>query len=422
MGTSRDDLTDATTTSTSMGSATGSARRSPWRVDDPVRWDEDAFGRRSLSRLTVDRDAARRREPDLVARLAADPATRLVLVDARGRVALDVPASHPDLPENGLTPPSWPVDARPDEPAHDVVEGADTGEEEQERADLRTGFQERPDRPRPHLAPLTAADVDATGLESFYLGSEPAEAPAAGAARTSWLAVVVPAENTEPDDAEGASRPHPDLARALDRHPLSALRAVGDELTAHDAGLATPAAALAAWHARNRYCPSCGSRTEAVEAGWARRCTGCGALQFPRTDPAVIMAVTDDADRIVLVHGAAWDPGRYSTVAGFVEAGEAAEAAVVREVWEETRLRVESVEHVATQPWPFPRSLMLGYRARLAPGEHAARPDEEEVTGALVLSRAELAAAIETGDVVLPGPTSIARMLIEDWYGEEARG
>lgn len=420
MSTSRNDLTDAAATST----PTSALRRSPWRVDEPERWDEDAFGRRSLSRLTVDRDAARRREPGLLNSLAVDPATRLVLVDARGRVALDVPASHPELPENGLTPPSWPVDAlptgTPGAATHDVVEGADTGEEEQERQDQRTGFQDRPARPRPHLAPLTATDVDPTGLETFYLGSEPGDG-----AGTSWLAVVVPADGAaaaEPDDAEGASRPHPDLADALERYPLSALRAVGDELTAHDAGLATPAAALAAWHARNHYCPSCGSRTDPVESGWARRCTGCGALQFPRTDPAVIMAVTDDADRIVLVHGAAWDAGRYSTVAGFVEAGEAAEAAVVREVWEETGLRVASVEQVATQPWPFPRSLMLGYRARLAPGEHVARPDQEEVTGALVLSRAELAAAVEAGDVVLPGSTSIARMLIEDWYGEEIRG
>ena len=152
-----------------------------------------------------------------------------------------------------------------------------------------------------------------------------------------------------------------------------------------------------------------------------RRCAGCGALDFPRADPAVIMAVTDDADRIVLVHGARWDPGRYSTVAGYVEAGESGEAAVVREVAEETGLRVASVELVASQPWPFPRSLMLGYRARLAPGERLARPDGEEVTDAVVLSRSELDDALAAGTVVLPGPTSIARMLIEDWYGGPIR-
>ena len=165
----------------------------------------------------------------------------------------------------------------------------------------------------------------------------------------------------------------------------------------------------------------CGARTTADQAGWARRCTACGTIDFPRTDPAVIMAVTDDIGRIVLVHGARWDTGRYSTVAGFVEAGESGEAAVVREVAEETGLRVESVELVASQPWPFPRSLMLGYRARLAPGEHLVRPDGGEVTDALVLSRTELDEALAAGTVVLPGPASIARMLIEDWYGGPIR-
>ena len=208
-----------------------------------------------------------------------------------------------------------------------------------------------------------------------------------------------------------------ELADLLARYPLSALRAVGQDLSAHDAGLATPAVALAAWHARARFCTMCGARTTADQAGWARRCTACGTIDFPRTDPAVIMAVTDDIGRIVLVHGARWDTGRYSTVAGFVEAGESGEAAVVREVAEETGLRVESVELVASQPWPFPRSLMLGCRARLAPGKDQPRPDGQEVVEARLVSRDELTAAADDGSILLPGPTSIARLLIEDWYG-----
>ncbi|SHE23811.1 NAD(+) diphosphatase [Actinomyces glycerinitolerans] len=350
---------------------------------------------RSLSRATTDRDASRRSQPGLIAALAADPATRLLLVDARGRIALDAPAIGANLPDDGLTP------AAP----HD-----------RDASVWRSGRTASSDA-RPRLAPLTAADLDVTGLTCFYLGREQGTGTgdAAGAA---WLAVVVPTDDvTSPTDAEGAGHPHPALSAVLDRYPLSALRAVGADLDAHDAGLATPASALAAWHARSGFCPLCGGRTQIVQAGWARRCTSCGALDFPRTDPAVIMAVTDDADRIVLVHGATWDHHRYSTVAGFVEAGEAAEAAVVREVAEETGLKVAGVEFVASQPWPFPRSLMLGYRARLAPGEHLARPDGAEVTDAVVLSRAELTDAIAAGTVVLPGPTSIARMLIEDWYG-----
>ena len=292
------------------------------------------------------------------------------------------------------------------------------------------------------MPPLSAADLDVTGLLTCYLGREapapgpgpdpapgpgPDPAPGPGPAsdpasdrRPAWIAVVVPPEDApgaEPDDAEGAARPRTDLAALLERYPLSALRAVGSDLSARDAGLAAPAVALAAWHARAGYCPRCGARTRPVQAGWARRCTGCAALSFPRTDPAVIMSVTDDADRLLLVHGSRWDAGRYSVVAGFVEAGECAEAAVVREVAEETGLRVARVEHVATQPWPFPRSLMLGYRARLADGERLPRPDGDEVTDAVMLSRAELARAVAAGRIVLPGPTSIARMLIEDWYG-----
>ena len=363
---------------------------------------EDAYGRRSLSRSTTDRDAARRAEPHLLDDLAADPATRLVLVDARGRVALDVPAVHPDLPEDGLTPPA------PSDRDHDVWQPAD------------------PAARRPRLALLTAADLGGgapsalAGLTTIYLGRETGTGTG-DAAGASWLAVVVPDAPAGPTDAEGADRAYREVTGLLERHPLSALRAVGHALSAHDAGLATPAVALAAWHARARFCSVCGGRTTVGQAGWVRRCSGCGALDFPRADPAVIMAVTDDADRIVLVHGARWDPGRYSTVAGYVEAGESGEAAVVREVAEETGLRVETVEFVASQPWPFPRSLMLGYRARLAPGEHLAHPDGEEVTDALVLSRAELDDALGTGAVVLPGPTSIARMLIEDWYGGPIR-
>ena len=388
------------------------SRTRPIRSAAPLkneRDEEDGYGRRSLSRSTTDRDASRREEPELLARLAADPATRLVVVDARGRIALDAPAMHPDLPEDGLTPPA-PSD-------RDVWEKDD------------------PAAPRPRLAPLTAADLGVgvagapqasgaptalAGLTTIYLGRESGTGTG-DAAGDSWLAVVVPDAPEGPADAEGADRAHRELFGLLERYPLSALRAVGHTLNAHDAGLATPAVALAAWHARARFCTVCGGRTTADQAGWVRRCTACDALDFPRADPAVIMAVTDDADRIVLVHGARWEAGRYSTVAGYVEAGESCEAAVVREVAEEAGLRVASAELVTSQPWPFPRSLMLGYRARLAPGEHLAHPDGEEVTDALVLSRDELDDALASGTVVLPGPTSIARMLIEDWYGGPIR-
>ena len=360
----------------------------------------------ALSRSATDRDAERRSEPGLLERLAVDPETRLLLVDARGRVALTGPAVHPDLPDDGLTPPSL-----IGSPGATAWEGPGT-RSGWSLPDLRAGYLGA-------SAPTCASD-----LTVLYMGRELSDdgAPAG----PSWIAVVVPPALEVPDapeppatgsDAEGIVVDHPDLRRLLERYPLSALRAMGAQMTARDAGLATTATALAAWHARSAYCPSCGGRTSIIEAGWARRCSDCATVHFPRTDPAVIMTVVDASDRLLLVRGATWAPRRYSVVAGFVEAGESVEAAVAREVWEETGLRVAEVEYVASQPWPFPRSLMLGCRARLAPGKDQPRPDGQEVVEARLVSRDELTAAADDGSILLPGPTSIARLLIEDWYG-----
>ena len=359
----------------------------------------------ALSRSATDRDAERRSEPGLLERLAADPDTRLLLVDARGRVALTGPAIHPDLPDDGLTPPSL-----IGSPGATAWEGPGT-RSGWGLPDLRVGYLGA-------SAPTRCPD-----LTVLYMGRELADAAAPGPA---WIAVVVPQALEVPDapeppatgsDAEGTAVDHPDLRRLLERYPLSALRAMGAQMTARDAGLATTATALAAWHARSAYCPGCGGRTAIIESGWARRCSDCATVHFPRTDPAVIMAVTDTSDRLLLVRGATWAPRRYSVVAGFVEAGESVEAAVAREVREETGLRVADVEYVASQPWPFPRSLMLGCRARLAPGEDRPRPDGQEVVEARLVSRDELTAGADDGSILLPGPTSIARLLIEDWYG-----
>jgi len=193
------------------------------------------------------------------------------------------------------------------------------------------------------------------------------------------------------------------------------LRAVGAVLSARDAGLATTAVALDQWHTRNLCCPRCGGRTSSAAGGWVRVCQVDGAEHYPRTDPAVIMAVVDDDDRLLLAHAAAWPERRWSTLAGFVEAGEPLEAAVRREVAEETGVVVTDVQYVASQPWPFPASLMLGFRARAQAAEP--HPDGTELTDARWFTRTELAAAVSAGDVVPPGPTSIARALIEEWFG-----
>jgi NAD+ diphosphatase len=196
------------------------------------------------------------------------------------------------------------------------------------------------------------------------------------------------------------------------------LREVGMLLSDRDAGLLTHAVALEYWHRSHRYCSRCGHRTQVAAAGHVRRCAQCGTEHYPRTDPAVIMAVTDRADRLLLGRQSAWDAHRYSVLAGFVEPGESLEAAVAREVREEAGLTVTEVEYLGSQPWPFPCSLMLGFRAVVDDPEQV-RADGDELQEVRWFSRAELAAAIAAGEVVPSGRISIARSLIEHWFGAD---
>jgi NAD+ diphosphatase len=193
------------------------------------------------------------------------------------------------------------------------------------------------------------------------------------------------------------------------------LRALGTVLDDREAGLLTQATAVLRWHLVHPRCPRCGEPTEVVQAGWVRRCPRDGSDHFPRTDPAVIMAVVDDDDRILLGHDPAWPLGRYSTLAGFVEPGESLEAAVRREVLEEVGVAVGEVTYLGNQPWPFPASLMLGFTARAV--DTAVRTDDVEITDARWFTREQLLAAATSGEVVLPGGISIASRLVEHWYG-----
>lgn len=193
------------------------------------------------------------------------------------------------------------------------------------------------------------------------------------------------------------------------------LREVGVELDDTDAGLLTTATALHEWHTRHGHCPRCGAQTGMAAGGWVRRCPQDGSEHHPRTDPAVIMAVTDDADRLLLGTGVSWPQGRRSVLAGFVEAGEPLEAAVAREVLEEVGVRVTDVVYRGNQPWPFPASLMLGFRARALSTELTVDP--VELRSAAWYSRQELAEEVRQGQVGLPSQLSIARRLIEEWFG-----
>ena len=197
------------------------------------------------------------------------------------------------------------------------------------------------------------------------------------------------------------------------------LREAAVRLDPADAGFLAQAQALAEWHRVHRYCPRCGGRLEMRNGGYLLRCQGCGRSQFPRTDPAVIMLVTDGS-RALLGRQPSWPPGRYSTLAGFVDPGESLEDAVAREVEEEAGVRVGEVTYFGNQPWPFPASLMVGFFARAV--STTIDVDGEEIEDARWFTREELRAETEAGRLILPGRLSISRSLIEAWYGEPLPG
>ena len=193
------------------------------------------------------------------------------------------------------------------------------------------------------------------------------------------------------------------------------LRAAGADLSDRDAGIFTTTQALANWHAAHQFCPRCGAPTEPEQAGWIRRCTRDGSEHYPRTDPAVIVAVVDDQDRLLLGRNAQWPEGRFSVLAGFVEPGESFEAAVVREVQEEVGIVVTDVTFLGNQPWPFPSSAMVGFRARAA--TTTLHPDRVEMAEARWFTRDDYRNALISNNIRTPSGISIAQRLIENWLG-----
>lgn len=192
------------------------------------------------------------------------------------------------------------------------------------------------------------------------------------------------------------------------------LRRVGPLLARPDGALLAYARGILHWHGRHRFCGVCGSPTRSEEGGHVRRCVSpaCKAAHFPRTDPAVIMLVTD-GDRALLGRQAAWAKGQHSTLAGFVEPGESLEEAVAREVHEETGVVVDDVAYHSSQPWPFPASIMLGFTARALTAELTVDP--EELEAARWFDRGFIRGHAEDDSFRLPRRDSIARRLIEDW-------
>jgi NAD+ diphosphatase len=198
-----------------------------------------------------------------------------------------------------------------------------------------------------------------------------------------------------------------------DAHAIG-LRAAAAQLSYPDAGLAAHAAALLNWHRKHPYCSVCGTATNVAEGGILRNCPHCGAQHHPRTDPVVIMLVTD-GDRVLLGRQPTWPPGRYSALAGFVEPGESLEEAVAREVREEAGVEVGRPEYIASQPWPFPSSLMLGFTAPWVSGEP--RRIDDELDDVRWFERADVEAAVQErdGPLGVPPRFAIARRLLEHW-------
>ena len=262
------------------------------------------------------------------------------------------------------------------------------------RPDLTVGVDDTVDGPRLRL--VTASEAPAAASRIFL--GEHAGSP--------LFAVTV----TDSDDENSRDDQRP--AVVADEVRWAGLREIGADLDGLGAGLLTVAVALTQWHSRHPRCPQCGEPTVVDRAGWARRCRNDGSEHFPRVDPAVIMLVHDGGDRCVLGRQASWPAGRYSILAGFVEPGESAEAAVAREVAEESGLTVTDVRYVASQPWPFPSSLMFGFQARVT-GDPTIHVDGKELEDARWFTRDQIRRRDGLG--ALPPPVSIAHRIITDW-------
>lgn len=244
--------------------------------------------------------------------------------------------------------------------------------------------------------------------DAIYVGEVSDEDSAAFSEGTAPGHVVAVPMNSSAADNGHTLHPRTDVWESL--------RTVGHLLPAVEAELLTHATALSAWHASSAFCPACGGVTEVRSSGWARMCTQCDAVHFPRTDPAVITAVIGADDCLLLGSAVRWDSRRYSTFAGFVEAGESLESAIVREVKEEAGVTVERVEYLSSQAWPFPRSLMLGFLAHTT--DACATADQEEIREVRWFTREQLREDVTNGTIALPPRSSISHALIAHWYGE----
>lgn len=309
-----------------------------------------------------DRDAVRRNDANYLHSLKNSPNTSYILVTARGEVAIKSTHVYGQAPRGGLTPPDL-----ANMEAEQLLE----------------------------LNHAQVAQLPFSPQEPYYLGKY---------GEKSYFALRVEAPSQQLEENW--------------QHCFAPLRAVAGMLEPYQGELAAAAVALATWDKNTKFCERCGASLKLACAGWEKHCTACAHITYPRTDPAIIVAITDDAERLLLIHGATWQPGRYSVVAGFVEAGESLEAAVVREALEETGIKISQASYCSSQPWPFPRSLMFAFTAR-AGGQQEPKADMQEVGHAFWVSREEFTQLVLEGKVIVPGRASSGHALVRAWYGRE---
>lgn len=338
-------------------------------------------------RVRVERDEATRRDSNALAAAAENPRARFLFVSG-ARVAVKPGAERVLAVSAGCVAP----EARRRAVYLGLVDGApyfacDVGDADDSARDPRVVSRAIPAVSR--LAAVAEGDErtrsEAAGSEGS--GSQRADSESAGC-QSAW-----------PVSADFASVP----------------------LTSHlwpsvEAELAVEAVAISNWIGGTRFCHRCGEPLSLRSGGWEMVC-GRGHTVFPRVDPAVIMAVRDAEDRLLLARNGRWAPGRLSVLAGFVEAGEPLESAVAREVLEETGVVVDDVAYVTSQPWPFPRSLMLAFEGRTRARQEDVKVDGEELVFARFFSREEFSGALASGEIGLPTPTSVSARLIERWLG-----
>ena len=222
----------------------------------------------------------------------------------------------------------------------------------------------------------------------------------------------------EPDQLDtfldASEQVHPDLPEGS---AFAELRRVMTRLSPRDAELAATAKAVFGWHLTHRFCARCGQESRMIRAGWQRACDHCGGQHFPRTDPVVIMLITRE-NSVLMGRSPGWPEGMYSLLAGFIEPGETIEAAVRREVWEEAGVKVGQVSYLASQPWPFPASLMFGCRGEALSEEITIDP--QEIEDAQWMSREEILSAF-AGEHPFLMPArkgAIAHFLLENWLAD----